>query len=45
MADEFKEKMKTCINPYGDGKTGERVANILSKIRIDPKLLQKKMGY
>jgi hypothetical protein len=31
------------INPYGDGKTGPRIANILSKIKIDRSLLQKRL--
>lgn len=38
----FREKVKKCKNPYGDGKAGIRIANILSKIKIDKKLLQKK---
>jgi UDP-hydrolysing UDP-N-acetyl-D-glucosamine 2-epimerase len=38
----FIEKVKKCKNPYGDGKTGEKVVNILNKIKIDNRLLQKK---
>ena len=42
----FKEKVKkNCKNPYGDGKAGVRIADILSKIKIDKKLLQKKITY
>ncbi len=41
----FKEKVKKCQNPYGDGKTGPRIAGVLSKIRINKKLLQKKITY
>lgn len=37
----FIEKVKKCKNPYGDGKTGERVANILDKIKIDERLVKK----
>jgi len=42
---KFKEKVKNCKNFYGDGKAGIRIANILSKIRIDKKLLEKRMTY
>lgn len=31
---EFKEKIKKCANPYGDGKTAKKIAEILSKINI-----------
>ncbi|CEG12898.1 UDP-N-acetyl-D-glucosamine 2-epimerase, UDP-hydrolysing [groundwater metagenome] len=43
--EEFKDKVKKCKNPYGDGKAGERIAKILSKIEINNKLLQKKLSY
>lgn len=42
---KFREKAKRCRNPYGDGKTGPRIARILSKIKIDKKLLQKQITY
>ena len=42
---KFREKVKKCKNPYGDGKAGVRIVKILSKIEIDKKLLQKKMTY
>jgi UDP-hydrolysing UDP-N-acetyl-D-glucosamine 2-epimerase len=42
---EFKEKLKNCKNPYGDGKAGVRIADVLSKIKIDKKLLQKRLAY
>lgn len=29
---DFKERVKKCKNPYGDGKAGVRIADILSKI-------------
>ncbi len=41
----FRESLKKCKNPYGDGKAGIRIANILSKIKIDDKLLQKRITY
>jgi UDP-hydrolysing UDP-N-acetyl-D-glucosamine 2-epimerase len=43
--EDFKEKVKKCKNPYGDGKAGVRIADVLSKIKIDKPLLQKKLTY
>lgn len=42
---EFREKVKRCVNPYGDGKASERMVNVLSTIKIDKRLLQKKITY
>jgi GDP/UDP-N,N'-diacetylbacillosamine 2-epimerase (hydrolysing) len=42
---EFKKKVKNCKNTYGDGKTGKRIAKVLSEIKIDDKLLKKKITY
>jgi len=42
---DFREKVKDCINPYGDGKASERIVKILSEIKIDKKLLQKRITY
>jgi len=43
--EQFKEKVKKCKNPYGDGKASERIVKILSEIEITPELLQKKLTY
>lgn len=43
--EDFKEKVKKCKNPYEDGKAGIRIADILSKVKIDKKLLQKRLTY
>jgi len=42
---KFKNKVKKCKNPYGDGRAGIRIANILSKIKINKKLLQKQLTF
>jgi GDP/UDP-N,N'-diacetylbacillosamine 2-epimerase (hydrolysing) len=42
---ELSEKLKKIKNPYGDGKTGNRIADILSKVRIEDKLIQKRLAY
>ena len=41
----FKKKLSTYKNPYGDGKASVRIAKILSTIKLDPILLQKKITY
>jgi GDP/UDP-N,N'-diacetylbacillosamine 2-epimerase (hydrolysing) len=43
--EEFREKVKRSKNFYGDGKAGKRIAKILSEIKIDKKLLEKRMTY
>ena len=42
---EFLKEVKKCENPYGDGKTAPRIAEILSQTEITPQLLQKKIAY
>ena len=41
----FIKKVKSCKNPYGDGQTGKRIADILSKIKINKELLEKRIAY
>ena len=43
--ENFKEKVKNCKSPYGDGKAGVMIADILSRIKTDKKLLQKRLNY
>ena len=43
--EKFREKTRTCKNIYGDGKAGKRIAKILSEIKIDRRLLEKRMTY
>ncbi len=42
--EEFKETLQNCKNPYGDGKTGKKVADILSNIKLDNNLMNKKLN-
>ena len=42
---KFKKRVLYCTNPYGDGKASNRIIKILSKVKIDKKLLQKKLTY
>jgi len=41
----FKKKVKNCISPYGDGKASERIVSFLRNLKINKKLIQKKMSY
>ncbi|MDY0129036.1 MAG: UDP-N-acetylglucosamine 2-epimerase [Methanosarcina vacuolata] len=41
----FKQKVKSCNNPYGDGKAGDKITQILCDININERLLQKKLSY
>ena len=41
----FLNEVQKCKNPYGDGKASQRIAEILSKIEITLRLLQKKITY
>ncbi len=38
----FRESLKGLKNPYGDGRAGERIADILAAIPLDDRLLRKK---
>jgi len=42
---KFRAKVKKCKNPYGDGKASQRIVKELSKIKITPELLQKRITY
>jgi len=42
---ETQEKIKSCENPFGDGQSGERVAQLLASTPIDEKLLNKDLSY
>ena len=41
----FLREVKKRENPYGDGRTGPKIAEILSKVDITPRLLRKRMTY
>lgn len=42
---QYRQMVGQCINPYGDGHAGERIAEILATIPIDKKLLTKNITY
>jgi UDP-hydrolysing UDP-N-acetyl-D-glucosamine 2-epimerase len=43
--EDFRKVCATCLNPYGAGNAGPRIAEVLATIPIDNRLLQKKMTY
>ncbi|MGA2781159.1 MAG: UDP-N-acetylglucosamine 2-epimerase [Smithella sp.] len=46
MSKKFRDFLnKKCINPYGDGKSAERIIEILLSTKIDDKLLIKNITY
>ena len=40
---EFLKEVRKRENPYGDGKASQRIVEVLSKVDITPRLLQKKI--
>ena len=40
-SDEYKNKLNECINPYGDGKSSEKICDILKNIQLNDALLNK----
>lgn len=43
--ENFKETCKNCSNPYGDGYSGERIAQIIAETEINKELLNKQIVY
>ncbi len=42
---EYRSKVATCINPYGDGSSSERIASILATVNINEELMIKDITY
>ncbi len=42
---EYRSRVAKCSNPYGDGKSSEKIADILANIPIDEKLLIKDVAF
>ncbi|WMJ81180.1 UDP-N-acetylglucosamine 2-epimerase [Clostridium sp. MB40-C1] len=43
--EKYKEELKSCVNPYGDGNAGERISKYLGEIEINRELIQKRITY
>ena len=42
---EYRAEVGNCSNPYGDGQSSERIAEIIANLSIDKKLLIKDITY
>ena len=42
---DFRKQLRNCKNPYGNGNTGRKIADILSEIKITYNILQKHLSY
>ncbi|MDD5421793.1 MAG: UDP-N-acetylglucosamine 2-epimerase [Candidatus Omnitrophota bacterium] len=42
---KFRNKVRHCNNPYGDGHAGQRIADRLAAIRLNKELLVKQLTY
>lgn len=42
---KFRKNLDRCKNIYGDGRSSIRIAEILNKIKLDKKLLEKRLKY
>lgn len=42
---EYRNKVKSAINPYGDGNSSEKIVKILSEIDLNSKLVHKNITY
>jgi UDP-hydrolysing UDP-N-acetyl-D-glucosamine 2-epimerase len=41
----FRKRVEACESPFGDGRSGPRIAEILAKVALDPADLRKTMPY
>lgn len=42
---DYRKKVELCLNPYGDGRSSQRIADVLATINLDDKLLIKDITY
>ncbi len=43
--EKYRAKCRTCKNPYGKGQTGKKIAEILAKMSVNKRLIQKQITY
>ena len=41
----YREQVAACSNPYGDGRSGQRIADLLAEFPVDEELLIKDITY
>ena len=42
---EYIARVQKCSNPYGNGKSSDKIAEIISSVKINDKLLIKDITY
>ncbi len=42
---DFRNKLKTCKNKFGDGKSAEKIVKVLKEIKLNEELIQKQITY
>jgi GDP/UDP-N,N'-diacetylbacillosamine 2-epimerase (hydrolysing) len=45
LSREFATEIRDSKNPFGSGRTGPKIANVLSRCKIDSRILQKRLAY
>lgn len=45
LSEEFQASLKDCLNPYGDGRSSERILDILEGTPVTDRLLVKELTY
>lgn len=45
LSPPFKEQVKSCVNPYGEGNTSKKITDVLAAIPLDERLLKKTIAY
>jgi GDP/UDP-N,N'-diacetylbacillosamine 2-epimerase (hydrolysing) len=45
MSHTFRNGLRDCVNPYGDGRSSARILDILSRTPNDDRLLIKTITY
>jgi UDP-N-acetylglucosamine 2-epimerase (non-hydrolysing)/GDP/UDP-N,N'-diacetylbacillosamine 2-epimerase (hydrolysing) len=43
--EDFKTRARSARNPYGDGRAGERIVEVLDSVELGPQLLNKRIAY
>lgn len=44
-SESFRNSLQNLVNPYGDGRSSEKILNILKTISLNKKLTQKEIAY
>ena len=45
LSSEFQNNLENCVNPYGDGRSSERILDVLGETQINEDLLIKRLTY